>query len=480
MRLKNGPLVVLVGSCLGLLLPAAMAVAQQTIQQRVAWKYLGTKDQQVQIFRHKKEVQWALERSDGTVTGFTELSRDDDQIIVQNNDTKLIIRLTAGRGYWRRPADAVDDWKTWVKGEWIDPASLPRPVSASRQYVVKVAYFVPQDRQPQRDYDRKIRVVMQYVAQLYRSDLQQKRLPSDGFQLELEEDNQRRVHLVRGERAAGYYNNAPAYDANEQWRRVVPEIRNYFADADRQVIVVFTETYDDGPAEFAWPGVIARGAYYHAESGMAMFSAHLLRDEFCALTIEAQKAKFFDPRPVPGRRALGHQMNSARSEFTEDGFGAVAHELGHAFGLPHDRRRDDLYIMGNGFRNLRQNFNTSTARWARFSNENASLLMSSRYLNPNLDHQDNTPADVEMTLEAAGSNLLADLTARDEGGIRAVVFSDMVAGTIIAGTALDATELTERVRLPRVEVRNGEVEIRVIVTDSGGNQTRVTKKLKVR
>ncbi|HSG72147.1 MAG TPA: hypothetical protein VLA12_17155 [Planctomycetaceae bacterium] len=446
---------------------------------RNGWKFFRATDKQEALFTHQEKLNWKLEFADGSVQALTELERTDDHIIMQNNGSKLIYRLTAGRGYWRTPGSEPDDWKTWVKGEWVQVPISPIK-SSSKDYVIKLGYFVPQDRQPIPNYDRKIRVIMNIVAELYRDDLLEKGYDSGGFQFELQEDEQPTVHLIKGNRTAGYYNNSPAYEANEQWKRLVPEIRDELGSTDDQVLVVFAETYDNGPADHGWPGSIALGSYYTADGGLGIYTSHILKDAFCALSLDEQRKKFFDRTPVAGRRAIGHSMNSPRCEFVEDGIGAVAHELGHAFGLPHDRRQDDIYIMGNGFRNLRQNFTASKRKKAQFSDDNARLLMSSRYLNPDLDRTDNTAAEVDLKLVVEGRmTLYADLTLKDDKGLRALVLTDTIEGTIVEGQELSGKETTLRVKLNKVALRDGEVKVMAIVTDTGGNQTRVTRSLKV-
>jgi hypothetical protein len=460
--------------------------------KRVVWQFVAlTKEKPTLHFRHRTGKEWLLEQPGGSPVAVDELSRTDEAVILQNRKTKLIYRLTEGRGFWRQPKDDEENWKKWVIGKWVTPVrpatrpSGPPPgesktaTSEAESREVQLVYFVPSDRKPVDNYRRRIGVIMEIVSEIFRDDLRRKRYQTEGFRLDHDDDGPI-VHLVEADGPVRSFNDAPRYDTNEQWKQVVPVVREQLGLRDNQVVVVFAETYEDGPAEYAWPGNIALGAYYSADSGMAVFSAYLLQDEFCGLTLAEQRRRFFDATPVPGRRAWGQPMNSARGKFSENGIGAVAHELGHAFGLPHDRRRDDQFIMGNGFRNLRRNFSPSSPNRVGFSNENAALLMSSRYLNSELNVTDNEPPKVELKLVVEKPrSLFAEVTASDNTSLRSVVFSDGVAGTIVDGQKLNGSSKKLRHRINQAKLKDGSVEIRVIVTDEGGNQTRVEQTLRV-
>jgi hypothetical protein len=139
--------------------------------------------------------------------------------------------------------------------------------------------------------------------------------------------------------------------------------------------------------------------------------------------------------------------------------------------------------MGNGFRNLRRNFASPGPRVRRvgFCPECAGLLMSSRYLAEDLDTSDDVPPAVELELTAGkGGSPLVRVRASDDTGLRALVFTDATAGGIIGGRKMAGKHQEFRQRLPDGVLRSGEIKLRAIVTDDGGNQTRVSATLRKR
>ena len=96
--------------------------------------------------------------------------------------------------------------------------------------------------------------------------------------------------------------------------------------------------------------------------------------------------------------------------------------------------------------------------------------MSSRYLNDELDWTDDRAPTVEAKF--AGARGTINVTATDDRGLRAYVLVDRTKGSVVAGGALKGK--TAEFKEPRRDGggKPASQTFQLIVTDSGGNQTR--------
>lgn len=456
-------------------------------------------------YLRQEDGSWRFVRPGKELNELDEIERSAAGIILQNRKTKLFIKLTTDQAFWRQPKG--EKWNAYYKGGFTKPPAAllkeiasankpvpaqkpaPRPtptvsppVSGPHKYEVRVAYFVPSDRQPVANYEQKIRVITQFVNSMYRNDLASKGIRTEGLTWQ-QEQGETKIHLIRGKHPAAYYTKPPAYDKNKQFSLVGEEVKPVLGKLDEAIGFVFCENYDETPANIMWNGVLALGAYGSAKGGLAMFSSHLLRDEFCGLTAKEQLSRFFDTTPVKGRKAWDGPMNSPRCEFVENGFGAVIHELGHSLGLPHDFTDQDRNVMSNGYRNIRRNLSSKTpqSKMVTFSDANTLLLSSSRYLNREIDRTDDTKPIVEfeiVDIARATGQVKLQLKAADETALRGYVVMDRNASTLI-----DFGPLKDKVHgqqlIVRPQAKNGKVRLTMIVVDQGGNQTRVQQEVSV-
>jgi len=209
-----------------------------------------------------------------------------------------------------------------------------------------------------------------------------------------------------------------------------------------------------------------------------MFSSWILRDEFCATTIQDQIKYLADDIPMVGRTALGHgRKNSPRYQFIEDGFGAVMHELGHAFGMPHDKRNEREYIMGNGFRNLQYNYlPTLQQPPIGFSPANASIVAYSRFLNDQANLADNQEpiikVEAQIGLKATDNQVTLSLDFQDNGKLGGYVVYAQAQDSVIGGGKLDGNSWQQRQTFPLRRLSAGKnCQLNILVIDRGGNLT---------
>lgn len=352
----------------------------------------------------------------------------------------------------------------------------PAPLKDLRRpHKVRVTYFVPDDRQPTKHWREKITVLMAFVADLYRRDLAQHGCRTRGLDFEFDAGGLA-VHLIRGKHPAAHYNGDPAFDGMKQWGTILAEVEAALGPCSTNLHVIFAETYDDGPTKFEWRGGVALGCYYTASGGAGVFSAWVLRDEFSAATVDEQLRLFADETPIQGRVALGcGRMDSPRFEFIEDGFGAVAHELGHAFGLPHDHRKDAQYVMGNGFRSLRRNYPGMGPADERvgFSPDNARVLARSRFLADDADLADAAPPGLALApppkLKAGATEVPVRGRATDDRALGAVLYWWQPMDSTVGGADLAGTRAELKATLPVRPLQKGKGDLVVTVVDRGGN-----------
>jgi hypothetical protein len=457
---------VIVALCMSV--PGASRLAAQ------AWLYTTPAGQG--FFQHEGGGRWFELTPDGHRLSFMEAGRSPQYVELYDAGRRMRLRLHPTHSEWRQ--EPQPQWVRLYSGRWISPSQLP----ALSDYEIRLAYFVPKDRQPIASYEPKIRVLMHFVTLLYRQSLGGRGHPAKDLVFQTR-SGEPVIHLIRGARPAAFYNGAPNYPTNfEQFGKLAAEIPPHVGVPEKHIIILFAETYDAVPARVEWAGSTAGGARYSNAGGLGIFSAWILQNEFTATSVTEQRKLFFDETPIPGRTAMGHgRPNSPRFEFIEDGFGAVAHELAHAFGLLHDCRRGTVDIMCHGFRNIRWNFADppQPEKGGSFTEDNVRLMLSSRFLSTELDRSDNVGPRVTLRIVTAAldrqpAKVTVAVDTTDDRALRALTFFAPHQDSVVGGRWLSGKSQSFTQELTIEQPKSGEVQIHAQVADTGGNLTVAT------
>ncbi len=113
----------------------------------------------------------------------------------------------------------------------------------SPEYVVRTIYFLPNDREPQPDIDTKLDTLMKDAQQLYADVMESHGFDRKTFQLETDENSKVIVHHVNGESNDTYYHNgtfskvidelSPKFDTSNNIYFVAIDISSEKFDVDR-------------------------------------------------------------------------------------------------------------------------------------------------------------------------------------------------------------------------------------------------------
>jgi hypothetical protein len=210
----------------------------------------------------------------------------------------------------------------------IDAYHGPRPQTPPRK--LYVVYFTPSDREPAPDYERRLSAILLDIQSFYRNGMKQAGFRPRTFPLEFGTNDEVIIHLVKGREPESHYqkpNSEKVYDECK------PVLQAAGISPDGETLLIFCNLAD-------WDEKAKTFSHHSPYYGMWTQTNGL------CFAVDSTILNLDDiPRKEPmlnddeyGDMSLG--------KFNTIFIGGIAHELGHAFALPHCGERWDQTTLG--------------------------------------------------------------------------------------------------------------------------------------
>jgi len=192
--------------------------------------------------------------------------------------------------------------------------------------VVRIAYFVPGDREPIPGYVDRLDSVMTEVQRFFREGMADAGYGNKTFQLDRDQAGRLQVYTVRGRHPSPHYGrNASGAVRHE----VKTALAKKGFDIDRETLVIFQVLLQ-------WEGDKAIEVGPYCGGGSHLGGTAWVYDD-----------RLLDTKLLGSRKSGGYYHRPCSiGEFNSHYIGGVAHELGHGFGLPHACQRAADRVRG--------------------------------------------------------------------------------------------------------------------------------------
>ena len=327
----------------------------------------------------------------------------------------LVFPFCIGRATSAAIAPIPESDQAAPAGQIIDAYHGSRPADPPKK--LHVVYFTPSDREPAADYAQRLELILEDIRRFYGDGMKRLGFGRKTFTLPRDANGKLTIHLIKGKapesafpRWIGRNNgNTGAPEAGDMVKReCLPALATAGISFERETVLIFCHlaTYDAKAGTFRHHSPYFGG--WSQESGIC-FAA-----DWSNQILENLKTK--GPRVNDGEYG-----NMTLGKHTTIFIGGIAHELGHAFALPHCGARWDekglgTSLMGAGNHTYREELRGEGR--GSFLTMASAMRLASRPLFNGSDKEMAESPKIESCQLSLSTNLTRSELAGRRGGLR--------------------------------------------------------------
>ena len=358
-------------------------------------------------------------------------------------------------------------------------ASHSNSQNTNTKPVVKLAYLVPKNRVAKSYAVANMQYAMKQIQKFYQDQMEYNGFGKKTFELELDTKGEPIVHIVQSQT----YDDT--YFWSDMWGKSLPEASKLGIGIWKrgEVWVLINECHVMGQDGTISGGTALGGGFGSGDGGgvatigsnaLALYSESNLTSN---KEYAGQKNLDLGEYPLVKDKSFAWFEGTTFSSVTSSYLGALAHELGHAFGLPHDFRNDENFygnLMGNGLRGIRGNFYPKEyeQNFTRLSYADALIINRSHFFNQAVN-QTVAPLDIP-TLQLQGGLMKIDFkitNANPLSSIHLKLNGDFIDEKVITGKEISGSFLTPYLS------ENNTNNYQLVVYDQQGNTSSQSKSI---